>query len=377
MFDRLFSRPGFLAMGRVERMNLQVARRPQFTGHPQPVTPCCVAETWLKLIIIVTIQDAIERYLQQIKRSKSRHTLAAYRQGISAFVTCLAEMDPPVDVSQAEVSTLSPLWLEQFLNQLQPQAVSTEHLYTTAVAGFYRYVAAQDWAAINLSTLDFELSQRRSPGKRLHVFPEADVEKLLDVMAAAAQTPPETMNDRLTLYRDVALLFTLADTGLRVSEACRLRKGDLDWDHQRAVIIGKGNKQAIVRFSVRALEYLRRYLQLRNPLDLAQGRQNVLPVFARHDRRAGQKVLPISTRTAENIVAGCVVQALGEESRGAITPHTFRHFFVTRAARQQNILLAQHLARHESINTTSGYTHLTETEIDEAYAAVFDPDDEE
>ncbi len=325
----------------------------------------------------MTIQEAIERYLQQIKRSKSRHTLAAYRQGLTAFAASLANIDPAVNVAQADVTTLSPLWLEQFLNQLQPQAVSTEHLYTTAVAGFYRYVAAQGWAAINLSTLEFALSQRRTPGKRLHVFPENDVEKLLNFVADAAQSAPEKMSDRLTLYRDAALLFTLADTGLRVSEACSLRKGDLDWDHQRAVVIGKGNKQAVVRFSVRALEYLRRYLQLRAPLDQPRGRQNVLPVFARHDRRVGQRVLPISTRTAENIVSGWVVQALGEESRGAITPHTFRHYFVTRAARQQNILLAQHLARHESINTTSGYTHLTETEVDQAYTAVFDPEDEE
>ena len=82
-------------------------------------------------------------------------------------------------------------------------------------------------------------------------------------------------------------------------------------------------------------------------------------------------MLPISARTAENIVTKHVVAALGEEAKGTITPHTFRHYFVTRAARHHELLLAQHLARHESINTTSGYTHLTETEIDEAYEAVF------
>jgi integrase len=114
------------------------------------------------------------------------------------------------------------------------------------------------------------------------------------------------------------------------------------------------------------------YLDTRFELDRGQGRQDILPVFARHDKKAGKRVLPISTRTAENIVARYVVKALGEEAQGTITPHTFRHYFVTRAARNQDILLAQHLARHESINTTSSYTHLTETEIDEAYAAVFD-----
>lgn len=320
----------------------------------------------------MTIQDAIERYLKQVKRSKSQHTATAYAQGLKAFAQCMAESDDQIDFEQADIKTLSPLWLETFLNQLQKQSVSTEHLYTTAVAGFYKYVAAQEWAALNLSTLQFELSQRRSQGKRLHIFPEGDVAKVLDAMPQLVTQPAETLIEKLTNYRDAALLITLADTGLRVSEACGLRRGDIDWERQRAIIIGKGDKQAIVRFSQRALRYIKNYLNLRAEFDRQQGRQNVLPIFARHDKRAGKRVLPISTRTAENIVSAHVVNILGDEAKGSITPHTFRHFFVTRAARQQDIMLAQHLARHESINTTSGYTHLTETEIDQAYAAVFD-----
>ncbi|MCB0180129.1 MAG: tyrosine-type recombinase/integrase, partial [Anaerolineae bacterium] len=134
---------------------------------------------------------------------------------------------------------------------------------------------------------------------------------------------------------------------------------------------GKGDKQAIVRFSPRSLQYISLYLSLRSELDQQQGRQKVLPIFARHDKRASKRVLPISARTAENIVTDYVVHFLGEEARGTITPHTFRHYFVTRVARQHDILVAQNLARHESISTTSGYTHLTDTEIDQAYEAIF------
>jgi site-specific recombinase XerD len=320
---------------------------------------------------MMTIQAAIDRYLKQIRRSKSAHTAAAYSQGLKAFAACLAESETRIEVGEADIGQLSPLWLELFLNQLQKQAVSTEHLYTTAVAGFYRYVAAQEWAELNLSTLDFELSQRRSQGKRLHIFPEKSVEKLLAHLEEELTRPPQEMSDRLTFYRDVALLFTLADTGLRVSEACGLRRSDLDLEQSRAIIIGKGDKQAIVRFSKRALQHINNYLALRAGLDQQQGRQNILPVFARHDKRASRRVLPISARTAENIVTDHVVRILGEEARGSITPHTFRHYFVTRAARHHDILLAQQLARHESINTTSGYAHLTDSEIDAAYAAVF------
>lgn len=322
----------------------------------------------------MTIQEAINRYLKQIKRSKSQHTATAYTQGLRAFAACLAEVEA-IDVDQAGITTLSPQWIETFLNHLQKQSVSTERLYTTAVSKFYHYVAAQEWAAINLSTLDFEMSQRRSQGRRLPVFPEHDVDQVLAFVEEAASRPPQTTAEKLTFYRDNALLITLADTGLRVSEACGLQRGHLDWERKRAIIIGKGDKQAIVRFSQRALQYIKTYLNARREFDLTQGRQDILPVFARHDKKAGRRILPISTRTAENVVARYVIQALGEEARGTITPHTFRHYFVTRAARQQDILLAQHLARHESVNTTSHYTHLTETEIDRAYAAVFDTND--
>jgi site-specific recombinase XerD len=322
----------------------------------------------------MTIQQAIDHYLKQVKRSKSPRTAASYGQGLRLFATCMAQSNEPTDFARADITTLSPHWLEIFLNSLQKQSVSTERLYTTAVAGFYHYVAAQDWAQVNLSTLDFEMSQRRSQGKRLHVFPENNVEKLLDYVQLEVTRPPQKLADKLTLYRDAALLITLADTGLRVSEACGLQKGHLDWERRRAIIIGKGDKQAVVRFSQRALQAIKKYLDTRFELDRSQGRRDILPVFARHDKRAGKRVLPISTRTAENIVTQYVVNALGEEAQGTITPHTFRHYFVTRAARNQDILLAQHLARHESINTTSGYTHLTDTEIDKAYAAVFDDD---
>ncbi|RPJ55786.1 MAG: hypothetical protein EHM12_11555, partial [Dehalococcoidia bacterium] len=252
--------------------------------------------------MIMTIQQAIERYLKQVKRSKSQHTAAAYGQGLRSFAACLAAGETKINFDQADISTLSPHWVEIFLNQLQKQAVSTEHLYTTAVAGFYHYVAAQEWTALNLSTLNFEMSQRRSQGQRLHVFPESNVEKVLEFVRNQATHPPQDLGEKLALYRDAALLITLADTGLRVSEACGLQRGQLDWERKRAIVIGKGDKQAIVRFSLRALQYIKIYLEVRFEFDRKQGRQDILPLFARHDKKAGKRVLPISTRTAENIV---------------------------------------------------------------------------
>ena len=108
---------------------------------------------------------------------------------------------------------------------------------------------------------------------------------------------------------------------MRVHEACKLRRGDVDMNEGQALVIGKGDKQAIVRFSERSLKALKDYLGVRAILDGNSGKQLAsLPLFARHDKGAGKKIKSITTQTGRNIVHERVVQALGEDAGGRITP---------------------------------------------------------
>jgi len=191
---------------------------------------------------------------------------------------------------------------------------------------------------------------------------------------ATLETEYHPVLRRLRDLRDRAFLITLADTGLRVHEACGLRRGDLDWNEGRAIIIGKGNKQAVVRFSQRSLQALRDYLSARARLDGGSGRPlAALPLFARHDKGAGKKIKPITTATGRNIVAARVEQILGFEAAGTITPHSFRHYFVTRVLQASgNLKLAQELARHTNIAVTQRYAHLSDDELDKGYYEAFE-----
>lgn len=110
-------------------------------------------------------------------------------------------------------------------------------------------------------------------------------------------------------------------------------------------------------------------------MDGASGRPlTSLPLFARHDRGAGKKVKPITTRTGQNIINQRVAEALGESSVGTITPHSFRHYFVTTVLRASggNLKLAQELARHKNIAVTQRYAHLSDDELDKGYQEIFD-----
>lgn len=133
--------------------------------------------------------------------------------------------------------------------------------------------------------------------------------------------PVEDERNRLINLRDRAFLLTLADTGLRVHEACALRRGDVDWNEARAVMIGKGDKQAVIRFSKRAVGALRDYLAARAQLDGASGKRlSSLPIFARHDDGGEKKVKGMSTETGRNIVKDHVRQVLGRRRWGQLRP---------------------------------------------------------
>jgi site-specific recombinase XerD len=321
----------------------------------------------------LTITQACNAYLDSLALSRSRNTARTYRNGLMVFLHAISHhgMDPETtDVSQFPEDAI--VWLA---NALKDSAPTTERLYLTAAIGFYEFLAGERINQINLPRVRLLVKQRaRRPGQRLPQFPRDSIETVLAYADSLSSAPVDEDTQRLRNLRDRAFLITLADTGLRVHEACMLRRGDIDWNEGRAVIIGKGDKQDVVRFSNRSIRILREYLGARAGLDGASGRPlPSLALFARHDRGAGKKIKPITTTTGRNIVAQRVCEALGAESLGSITPHSFRHYFVTTVLRASgNLKLAQELARHSNIAVTQRYAHLSDDELDQGYFNIFD-----
>jgi integrase/recombinase XerC len=321
----------------------------------------------------ITISSAINSFLQTIASARSLNTARTYQNGLNAFMDALLlkKIDPAVK-PVSELSEDSLTWLAA---SLRDHAPTTERLYLTAVTRFFEFLAAENLSQVNLPRIRLLVLQRaRRPGQRLPQFPKNSIEKVLDY--AETLTMRNVANDleHLRDLRDRAFLITLADTGLRVHEACNLRRGDLDWNEGQAVIIGKGNRQAVVRFSKRSQAALKDYLSTRSSLDGSSGKPlSSLPLFARHDRGAGKKVKPMTPTTGRNIVSQRVVEALGHEALGSITPHSFRHYFVTRILQASgNLKLAQELARHKNIAITQRYAHLSDRELDQGYLEVFE-----
>jgi integrase len=236
-----------------------------------------------------------------------------------------------------------------------------------ALKDFLGFLEDKDLITLKWSRL--ERNWRRLPRADRHqvLLDEDGIEQMIQY---SLTTPPADIIEA----RNFAFIVWLADTGLRVHEACKLKRGDVDWAENRGVIVGKRNKQAAFRISARAAQLTQRYLSMRAQQD---GSQNTplyrLPVFARHDDGAGKKVLHMTPTTGRDITADMVMRVLGEKAdpQKPITPHKFRHFLIDRARREGGIMLAKGLARHESIKTTEGYFHLDDEELDRGYQEMF------
>jgi len=305
------------------------------------------------------MKPEIKHFLETLDRSP--RTISTYENALKQFMHVVGED-----------ADLTPENYAAFLTAFKSASPSTKNTYGSAVRQFYAFCKAGHADEINEITKHYA----RQKGKRFVNFNREAVEQ---VIAYCSQ-----LRGDLEALRDRAFVLTLVDTGLRISEACALKRGDIDWMEGRAIIIGKGDKQAVIRFSQRSLEALKDYLHARASIDpnsrTPLGSQ---PVFARHDIRASKKIRPITAGGMWKAIKGAPNQGIKgrmEEAgidRTLLRIHDFRHYFVTMTYLSKGDLkLSQILARHESIATTNRYAHYS-SEVDKAYDDIFNRRDNE
>jgi len=299
------------------------------------------------------MKTEINHFLETLDRSPQ--TIFAYRNALKQFVKIVGE--------DAVLNTETYI---KFLTSLKRKAPSTQTVYTTAVLKFYAFSRIGNPAELQEATEHYT----HKPGKRIVNFNRESIEQIIAHCISLGSNTANSLSTNLEALRDRAFVLTLVDTGLRISEACALKRGDIDWRDQRAIIIGKGDKQAVIYFSDRAIEALNLYLRARASVE-PNSRKSLVsqPLFARHDIRASKTIRPIT--------AGGMWKAIKERmeeaglERNEVRIHDFRHYFVTMTyLAKQDLKLSQILARHESISTTNRYAHF-DSKVEQAYSEIF------
>ena len=176
--------------------------------------------------------------------------------------------------------------------------------------------------------------------------------------------------------RDQAILYLLYYCGIRAQELVGLNIQSVSMRERTIRVLGKGNKERIVPFSIECQKMLKRYIDKSRPKllslylenqkkKLPQDRDDNLlsPLFF---NAKGER---LTTRGLEYILDAI------EEKIGlyvGLHPHMLRHSFATHLLENgADLRVIQELLGHESINATQVYTHVTEEAMKDTYESAF------
>lgn len=289
-----------------------------------------------------TVYSALDDWLAVIEKAKSRNTLKTYAAAAAAFRVSLSEITAG---RNKPLESLSESDYESFLNYLKKLHPQSEKLYATILVLFFEYLSAKNIHKINMDAIRYmRRNETRKVGKRLR---KLDMNALQAISESVIRLKP---GKDAKLARAKTFVIWLCRSGLRATEATRIRLVDLDAKRGRGTVIGKGDKEAHFILDDDMLEAMREYHAIRK----IQSDW----VFISHSRRNAKTHSPITYATARRDVMTIYHLLLEQEPEFPITPHQFRHLFVTQVYRQTgDIKEAQSAARHDNIMTTDRYIH--------------------
>ena len=156
--------------------------------------------------------------------------------------------------------------------------------------------------------------------------------------------------------RNLLIIRMLYATGVRVSELVNICLSDINIDERTIKILGKGSKERIVVFGNNTKEILTLYLDDGRNI-LSKGNNDYL--FLNKD---GYK---LSDRYVREIINDIIIKA---SISMHVSPHMLRHTFATSMLNNgADLVSVKDLLGHESLNTTSIYTHVSNEKIREIY----------
>jgi len=274
------------------------------------------------------IEDAIESFLltKRVANCSSR-TTGNYSDVLRRFQR---------EARVAVIGDITALSIQNYLTLLQPQMRPVSvHSHFTILRVFLSWCVN---AGI-VSQHPMKGLSMRSP-KTLPRVPEDEaVRKLLSACGASFEG-----------RRNAALVALMADSGLRISEALRLRIEDINFSARTlAVRGGKGGKDGVGFFGAESAQFIRGWLAARSeavPEDF---------LFADSHGR------PLSRSHGTHILHRLSVRARLPRKIG---PHALRHYAATSILKQTGDLeLVRQVLRHESLAMALRYAQITKPEI--------------
>lgn len=313
------------------------------------------------------IKEATLRFLEycELDKNLSLKTVKMYGYYLSFFQTWLLQgqvypalkteeekktADFPVEKIDENIVRSFRLYLShQYKNPFKGDLKrQTQNYFLVALRSFFRYLIRQNIKTVSPEMI--ELGKLRD--RNIKFLEPEDLKKLFNAVDTT----------EIIGLRDRAILEILFSTGLRVSELAGLNRTDINLERGEFGIIGKGGKARVVFISIKAKDWLTKYLNKRT--------DPYKPLLIRYSGPKSKEGLTdnklrLTIRSIERMVdkyrkkAGLLVR---------IGPHVLRHSYATDLlSHGADIRSVQEMLGHKNISTTQIYTHVTNLRLKEVH----------
>ena len=298
-----------------------------------------------------------QEFLNHLKdvRNYSPKTVISYQKDIDKFCAFIFKEGILIE----DVDTIC---IRNFLTEELNSGVSKRSCKRrlSSLRHFYKYMVNVGYIEDNPFIF---ISAPKVPTRYPHALYKEQIEEIFKRNAERQDTLQS---------RDQAILYLLYYSGIRAEELVNLTIQSVSLNERVVRVLGKGNKERIVPFSVECQkvlkhyidnerkEHVRLYMETFRKKPLEERDQELLPpLFFNH--RGGK----LTTRGLEYILDAI------EEKTGlyvGLHPHILRHSFATHLLENgADLRVIQELLGHESINATQVYTHVTEEAMKDTY----------
>ncbi len=283
------------------------------------------------------LAGSIDAYLDhlRVERALSKNTLEAYARDLNQMAGRVGDDAAAEDITEADISGLLAA------NAKRGFGARSSARQLSAIRGLFKFLMKERAVESDPSAL----LERPRLGKRLpRVLSQREVVAIAD--------KPDATKPRGA--RDTAMLHLLYACGLRVSELCGLKVGDLDRERGVVSVRGKGDKRRLVPVGEVALGLIDTYTKTAR---LPKRPTNILFLSPRGGALTRQAVWKIIKRYA---------RAAGVTS--PVSPHKMRHSFATHLLQGGADLRAvQAMLGHADLGTTEIYTRVAQDHVHAAH----------
>jgi site-specific recombinase XerD len=248
-----------------------------------------------------------------------------------------------LDIKLIKSVTLSDIY--EYMNYISSERgnnANTRCRKVSSLRSYYNYLTNK--AGVIKDNPAKELD---SPKKKVTLPKHLTLEESIDLLNAI---------DGKNKERDYCIITLFLNCGMRLSELVGLNIKDVNFVAKTLKVIGKGNKERIIYLNDACCEALKDYYEKRPEVGLKD--KNAIFISRLMKR--------ISPKTVQFIIYKYIDQA-GLDGKGLST-HKLRHTAATLMFQhgKTDIRVLQKLLGHENLGTTQIYTHVSDTQLQDA-----------